>query len=98
MVRNQRKKSRDRKRAATTGASRASAATGRVHRHDPVPDMSFLEGLPYAAGRQLNLDFAARLVAACRAGCRPCQAALARKVVAGHRPTLAVLGPSTGWS
>ncbi|GAB1331642.1 hypothetical protein [Streptomyces sennicomposti] len=91
MVRNQRKKSRDKKRAATTGASRASAATGRVHRHDPVPDMSFLEGLPYAAGRQLNLDFAARLVAACRAGCRPCQATLARKVVAGHRPTLAVL-------
>ncbi|UFR07161.1 hypothetical protein KBP30_41220 [Streptomyces sp. Go40/10] len=53
--------------------------------------MAFLESLPYAAGHQLNLDFAACLVAACRAGCRPCQATLARKVIADHRPTLAVL-------
>ncbi|MGW3819030.1 hypothetical protein [Streptomyces sp. NPDC005046] len=90
MVENQRKKSRDKRRAETTGASRASAATGNVHRHEPV-DVSFLEILPYAAGNTLNLDFAPRLAAACRAGCRPCQATLARKVVAGHRPTLAVL-------
>ncbi|MFF8431070.1 hypothetical protein ACF07Y_39235 [Streptomyces sp. NPDC016566] len=53
--------------------------------------MSFLEGLPYAAGTKVNFDFAARLLAACRAGCRPCQASLAQKVVAGHRPTVAVL-------
>ncbi|MGC4987315.1 hypothetical protein ACLQ18_43215 [Streptomyces sp. DT193] len=90
MVKNQRKKSRDKRRVETTGASRASAATGNVHRHEPV-DLSFLDTLPYAAGNKLNLHYASRLVAACRAGCRPCQATLAHKIVAGHRPTLAVL-------
>ncbi|MET9593168.1 hypothetical protein ABZY45_19845 [Streptomyces sp. NPDC006516] len=91
MVSNQRKKGRDKARAARTGASRASAATGNVHRHDPVPDMSMLNDLPYAAGNPLNLDFAGRLVAACRAGCAPCQDTLTRKVVDRHRPTLAAL-------
>src|SRR4051812_15378219 len=91
MVRNQRKKSRDKARAANTGASRASAATGNVHRHDPVPDMSMLQDLPQAAGGTLNLDFAGRLVAAARAGCEPCQTSLMRKIVERHRPTLAAL-------
>lgn len=91
MVRNQRKKSRDKARAARTGASRASAATGNVHRHDPVPDMSILQDLPQAAGGKLNLDFAGRLVAAARAGCEPCQTSLMRKVIERHRATLAAL-------
>lgn len=91
MVRNQRKKSRDKARVARTGASRASAATGNVHRHDPIPDMSILQDLPQTAGNKLNLDFAGRLVAAARAGCGPCQTSLMGKVVQRHRATLAAL-------
>ncbi|WP_019982786.1 MULTISPECIES: hypothetical protein [unclassified Streptomyces] len=91
MVKRQRKKSRDKARSERTGASRASAATGNVHRHEPMPDMTILEGTPYAAGQRLNLDFAARLVAACWAKCGPCQESIARKVVERHRPTLAAL-------
>jgi hypothetical protein len=91
MVRNQRKKSRDKARAVRTGASRASAATGNVHRHDPVPDMSILQGLPHSAGNKLNLDFAGRLVAAARSGCGPCQTSLMGKVVQRHRATLSAL-------
>ena len=91
MVRNQRKKSRDKKRAAATGASRASAATGNVHLHEPVPDMTALGQLPYAAGRELNTGLAARLVAACRASCQPCQKSLAVKLRAEQRATLAAL-------
>lgn len=91
MVKRQRKKNRDKKRAERTGASRASAATGNVHRHDPVPDMTMLKDLPYAAGQPLNLDVAGRLVAACRARCLPCQETIARTVIDRHRPTLAAL-------
>lgn len=91
MVRNQRKKSRDKKRAAATGASRASAATGNVHLHEPVPDMSALGQLPYAVGRELDTGLAARLVAACRAACQPCQKSLAAKLRTEQRATLAAL-------
>ncbi|MFE1841701.1 hypothetical protein [Streptomyces sviceus] len=91
MVRNQRKKSRDKARVVRTGASRASAATGNVHRHDPVPDMSILQGLPHSAGNKVDLDFAGRLVAAARSGCGPCQTSLMSKIVQRHRATLAAL-------
>ncbi|WP_327311975.1 hypothetical protein [Streptomyces sp. NBC_01235] len=91
MVRNQRKKSRDKKRAATTGASRASAATGKVHLYEPVPDMTALGQLPYAPGRDLDTGLAERLVAACRAACKPCQTSLSEKIRTEHRPTLAAL-------
>ncbi|MCX5097768.1 hypothetical protein OOK36_56045 [Streptomyces sp. NBC_00365] len=91
MVRNQRKKSRDKKRTATTGASRASAATGKVHLHEPLPDMTALGQLPYAPGRDLDTGLAARLVAACRAACQPCRTSLAEKIRTEHRPTLAAL-------
>ncbi|MEU7106463.1 hypothetical protein ABZ951_15605 [Streptomyces sp. NPDC046215] len=52
--------------------------------------MTVFADLPYAAGRTPDTDLAARLVAACRAGCEPCQTSMARKVSA-DRPTLAVL-------
>ncbi|MFE2521646.1 hypothetical protein [Streptomyces mirabilis] len=91
MVRNQRKKSRDKKRAAMSGASRASAATGKVHLHEPLPDMTALGQLPYAPGRDLDTGLAARLVAACRATCQPCRTSLSEKIRTEHRPTLAAL-------
>jgi hypothetical protein len=84
------KKSRARQRAQRTGAAHQSAATRTTHTHVPLPDMAVLTGLPYGAGGKVNIELAARLVAACRAGCRPCQTSLARKVRA-DRPTLAVL-------
>lgn len=88
---NQRKKSRDKKRTATTGASRASAATGKVHLHEPLPDMTALGQLPCAPGRDLDTGLAARLVAACRAACQPCRTSLAEKIRTEHWPTLAAL-------
>ncbi|WP_030372434.1 hypothetical protein [Streptomyces rimosus] len=91
MVKNQRKKGRDKRRAERTGASRASAATGNVHSHTPLPDMTLLADLPYGAGRELDTDLAARLVAACRTACKPCQASLALKLRTEQRPTVAAL-------
>ncbi|MGC0406736.1 hypothetical protein RKD27_009380 [Streptomyces sp. SAI-126] len=96
MVRNQRKKSRDKARAVRTGASRPSAATGHVHRHDPVPDMSILQSLPHSAGNKLNLDFA---------GPRPAPGAVRARHRSWERSSSATGQPlrrspeaSTGWS
>ncbi|MEU6965138.1 hypothetical protein [Streptomyces chrestomyceticus] len=91
MVKKQRKKGRDKRRAERTGAARASAATGNVHSHTPLPDLTLLADLPYGAGRELNLDLAARLLAACFAACQPCQRTLAKKLRSEQRPTLAAL-------
>lgn len=89
MVKNQRKKQRNKKAAERTGASRASVSTGTVHRHPPA-DVSILEetrcGLP-----TVDVEVAARLVGAGRAKCGPCQDTLAAKVVSGHRLLLAAL-------
>ncbi|MFI8944097.1 hypothetical protein [Streptomyces syringium] len=91
MVKNHGKKSRAKKKAQRTGASHASAAAGTFHTHTPLPDMSALGQLPYAAGRELDTELAARLVAACRTACKPCQKSLAQKLRTEHRPTLAAL-------
>ncbi|WP_228984236.1 hypothetical protein [Streptomyces sp. DH12] len=85
------KKQRAKKRAARTGAGHASAAAGTTHEHTPLPDMAILKELPHRAGRELDLDLAARLVAACRTACKPCQKTLARKLRTEQRPTLTVL-------
>ncbi|MEW1551336.1 hypothetical protein [Streptomyces tsukubensis] len=91
MVRNQRKKKRARQRAERTGASYTSATAGTTHVHEPLPDVDVLTRVPQAAGRTLDLVLAARLVAACRAGCQPCQRSLARKLRTEERGTLAAL-------
>ncbi|MFB7584570.1 MULTISPECIES: hypothetical protein [Streptomyces] len=91
MVKNHGKKSRAKKRAQRTGASHAAAAAGTLHTHKPLPDMTALGELPYAAGRELDIELAARLVAACRTACKPCQKSLAEKLRTEHRPTLAAL-------
>lgn len=48
--------------------------------------------VPHGGGRALELDLAARLVAACRTACKPCQKSLARQLrQPEHRATLAAL-------
>ncbi|MFJ4745456.1 hypothetical protein [Streptomyces sp. NPDC088775] len=91
MVKSHGKKQRARQKAARTGAAYASAAAGTTHEHTPLPDMAVLEKLPHNAGRKLDLELAARLVAACRIRCQPCQRTLAGKLRAEQRPTLAAL-------
>ncbi|WP_405393516.1 hypothetical protein OG596_38655 (plasmid) [Streptomyces sp. NBC_01102] len=103
VVKNHGKKSRAKAKARRTGAAHASAAAGTLHTHEPLPDVSILPLVPHGSWRLLDLDLAARLVAACRAECRPCQQSLAQKTVAQARPTLAALAgaiygtlPTTG--
>lgn len=91
MAKNHGKKSRAKQRAQRTGAPYASAATRTLHTHEPLPDMTALPLVPHGSWGPLDLDLAARLVAACRAGCVPCQRSLAAKVVAEARSTLAAL-------
>jgi hypothetical protein len=85
------KKQRAKKRAARTGAAHASAAAGTTHEHTPLPDMAILGNLPHAAGLALDTELAARLIAACRSRCQPCQRTLARKLRTEQRPTLTAL-------
>ncbi|MFE5847703.1 hypothetical protein ACFQ7N_39395, partial [Streptomyces niveus] len=91
MVSNHGKKQRAKKQAQRTGAAYSSAAAGTTHTHEPLPDMTALPLVPHGSWRLLDLDLAARLVAACRAGCVPCQKSLAKKMVTDARPTLAAL-------
>jgi hypothetical protein len=61
-----------------------------AHRH-PIPDLApLLEPLPYACGRPVEVEFAATVIGACRAGCRPCQDSLVPGLYR-HRPTVATL-------
>ncbi|MFI6816074.1 hypothetical protein ACIBG7_26965 [Nonomuraea sp. NPDC050328] len=53
----------------------ATEAARDGHRH-PAPDLGFLAGLPYAAGQPVDVLLATAAVAACRAGCGPCQLTL----------------------
>lgn len=105
MVSNHGKKSRAKKRARRTGAGHQPSITNTLHTHEPLPDVTILPLVPHGSGRVLDLDLAARLVAACRAGCGPCRKSLANKVVTESRSTLAALaqtvyGPlrSTGFA
>ncbi|MGW1037893.1 hypothetical protein ACWD4Z_37615 [Streptomyces antibioticus] len=91
MVKNHGKKQRAKQRSRRTGAAHASAAAGTTHTHEPLPDMAVLEELPHSAGRKLDTELAARLVAACRTACKPCQKTLAQKLRTEQRPTLVAL-------
>ncbi|MGW8387150.1 hypothetical protein ACWGMW_16255 [Streptomyces albidoflavus] len=91
MVKKHGKKQRAKNRSRRTGAAHAAAAANTLHRHEPLPDMTLLEELPHTAGRELDLELTARLVAACRNRCQPCQRTLARKLRTEQRPTLAAL-------
>ncbi|MEU5483470.1 hypothetical protein [Streptomyces mirabilis] len=91
MVKKHGKKQRAKKRQDRTGAAYSSAAAGTTHTHTPLPDLSALPLVPHGSWRVLDLDLAARLVAACRAGCQPCQQTLIPKVVKEDRATLAAL-------
>ncbi|MFD9453481.1 hypothetical protein ACFWBC_10370 [Streptomyces sp. NPDC059985] len=95
MVKKHGKKQRTRAKARRTGAGHASAAAGTAHEHLPLPDMDVLTSVPHGAGRPLDLGLAARLVAACRTACRPCQTSLARQMrLPENRATLAALAGS----
>lgn len=91
MVSNHGKKSRAKMRAQRTGAGHQPSVTNTHHTHVPLPDMTGLAELPYAAGRHLATGLAARLVAACRASCQPCQKSLGAKLRTEQRATLAAL-------
>ncbi len=91
MVKKHGKKQRARQKSRRTGAAYASAAAGTTHEHTPLPDMAVLEELPHRAGRELDTELAARLVAACRTACKPCQKTLAQKLRTEQRPTLVAL-------
>ncbi|MDN3262873.1 hypothetical protein QWJ26_24315 [Streptomyces sp. CSDS2] len=91
MVKSHGKKQRAKKKAQRTGASYSSAAAGTTHTHTPLPDLSMLPLVPHGSWRVLDLDLAARLVAACRAKCQPCQQTLITKMVTEQRATLAAL-------
>lgn len=91
MVKGHGKKQRAKNRSRRTGASYASAAANAIHQHEPLPDMGTLTGVSFLAGENVDTDLAARLVAACRTGCEPCQRSMAAKVITSHRPTLAAL-------
>lgn len=90
MVKGHGKKQRAKNRSRRTGAAHASAAANAIHKHEPLPDLSVLPLVPHGAGQALDVDLAARLVAACRAACRPCQKSLAKQM-RENRPTLAAL-------
>ncbi|WP_455355915.1 hypothetical protein [Streptomyces sp. SYSU K217416] len=90
MVSGHGKKQRAKQRARRTGTGHAAAVTKTAHEHTPLPDMSLLPLLPYGGGRLLDLDLAARLVAAARTGCQPCQRSMV-KAMRQNRPTLAAV-------
>ncbi|MGW4725359.1 hypothetical protein [Streptomyces sp. NPDC004291] len=91
MVKSHGKKQRAKNKARRTGAAYASAAAGTTHQHDPMPDMSAVEEIPYLPVEFVDTGLAARLVAAARAGCRPCQRTLSKQVVDDDQSTLLAL-------
>ncbi|MFJ2780211.1 hypothetical protein [Kitasatospora sp. NPDC087315] len=86
---NRSQKKAAKRRMDNTGMRRAAAAGGTGHHHKG-PDLTMLKTIPHAAGRPVNTRLAAALVAACRAGCQPCQASAIPKLAA-DRPTVAAL-------
>ncbi|MEU6718326.1 hypothetical protein ABZ897_43245 [Nonomuraea sp. NPDC046802] len=62
------------------------------HEH-PAVDLLFLVNAPYACGQPIDLDLAAKVVAACRAGCVSCQTTLI-PLLEADRATIAVLAGS----
>jgi hypothetical protein len=65
-----------------------------AHRH-PIPELApLLEPLPYACGRPVEVELAAVVVGACRAGCGPCQDSLVPGLYR-HHATVATLAGAT---
>ncbi|MEU0237675.1 hypothetical protein ABZ234_08285 [Nocardiopsis sp. NPDC006198] len=83
------RKQQARREQRRTGAAYTSALAGTTHTH-PAPEMAMLAELAYVQGHPLDLERAAALVGACRAGCRPCQDSLI-PLVAAHPATVAAL-------
>ncbi|MER5649674.1 hypothetical protein [Streptosporangium sp. NPDC002524] len=72
---------------ADLAAAKQSGHQQSGHQH-PASDLGFLADAPY---EQADLELAAALVGACRAGCSSCQATLIPKVLAGNRATVGAL-------
>ncbi|MFG2986206.1 hypothetical protein ACGFYQ_33980 [Streptomyces sp. NPDC048258] len=86
------KKQRARRKAARSGASYTSAAAGTSHVHQPQPDLAAYDAWPDSGlGLPADRDLAARLIAAARASCQPCQESLAEQARRVSRPTVAAL-------
>ncbi|MFB4282333.1 hypothetical protein ACBJ59_44060 [Nonomuraea sp. MTCD27] len=84
------------KRARAAARDGAKFTTALRHQH-PSPDLGFLADLPFSADRGVNAALATAIVAACRAGCRPCQDTLIPRLLT-ERPTVAVLACAVfGW-
>ncbi|MFB6629979.1 hypothetical protein ACFCWY_08795 [Streptomyces sp. NPDC056362] len=96
MVKSHGKKQRAKNKSRRTGASHASAAAGTLHQHTPLPDMSALDAVPGLPGLFVDKDLAARLVAACRAGCTPCQSSLTPKAIEDRATLLSLAGAIYG--
>jgi hypothetical protein len=96
MTKDHARKNRAKRDQAKTGARYTSANAGAAHEH-PLPDLTALQSLPYAsADRPFALDLAARTIAACRAGCQPCQKSLIPRLLDGDRVTIAALASVFG--
>jgi hypothetical protein len=77
MPQGSRRKSANRRKQQRTGAAYTSVNAGTTHRHPAPDDLGpVLTGLPYAAGSSVDTALALATIAACRAGCSPCQASL----------------------
>ncbi|MFD4320502.1 hypothetical protein [Streptomyces sp. NPDC058548] len=75
---------------AASGASYTSAQSGTTHHHRG-PEIGPVDGSGFGAGRKADMQTASALIGACVEKCRPCQASLADKVLAGDRLVVASL-------
>ncbi|MYS36372.1 hypothetical protein K388_07170 [Streptomyces sp. KhCrAH-43] len=75
---------------AASGASYTSAQSGTVHCHRG-PEIGPVDGTGFGVDRQADMETASALIGACLEACRPCQASLADKVLAGDRLVVASL-------
>ncbi|WP_331720873.1 hypothetical protein OG306_40530 (plasmid) [Streptomyces sp. NBC_01241] len=75
---------------AASGASYTSAQSGTAHRHQG-PEIGLVDGSGFGTDRQADMQTASALIGACVEKCRPCQASLADKVLAGDRLVVASL-------
>jgi hypothetical protein len=91
MVSNHSRKNRAHRARTTTGAGHASASAGTAHHHEG-PDLGVAEGRGFGAdGRSADMGVASALIGACLDSCKPCQASLTARVLAGERLVIANL-------
>ncbi|MFG1858935.1 hypothetical protein ACGFJT_44370 [Actinomadura geliboluensis] len=92
MTKNRNRKDTIRQLAADLGISHQQATRlYDEHRH-PAPDLTTLRDLPYGTDdRPVNLELAARTIAARRAGCASCQDLLIDRLMDGDRVTIATI-------